>query len=98
MFECVNAVVKIDKLPWRQSENYFKNVDFKNVKWLSRETVNHLKEKRRELINSSLYAKQLKKAENRAKENEYIQIFVESRRNEWNYVPPCMLNCEFEVV
>ena len=98
VFECVNAVVKIDKLPWRQSENYLKNVDFKSVKWLSRETVNHLKEKRRELINSSLYAKQLKKAENRAKENEYIQIFVESRRNEWNYVPPCMLNCEFEVV
>ena len=65
---------------------------------MCRETVHHLKENRENLIKVSLYKKQLKNAENRAKENELIQQFIESRRSEWNFIPACMIDCEFEVV
>ena len=98
VFKMVNSVVKIDDLPWRKSEHYFTNVDFKHIKWLARETVEHLGEKRRILIKNSLFKTKLKQAPNRAEENKIIETFIESRREFWNYVPECVRHCEFQTV
>ena len=94
----VNKVVKIDELPWRKSQTYFTNVDFKNVKFMARATVKHLGEKRENLIKTSLYKTELKKALNKSAENEHIENYIESRRQNWNFIPDCVKNCRYIAV
>ena len=94
----VNKVVKIDELPWRKSQTYFTNVDFKNVKFMARATVKHLGEKRENLIKTSLYKTELKKAPNKSAENEHIENYIESRRQNWNFIPDCVKNCPYIAV
>ena len=93
----VSSVLEFGELPWRLNPTFFEGEDWRSIRTVAREQVNHLGLKRRDIIRESLYTQQLKDLPTLYDENCAIAQYCENRRDSWNFVPQELWNNVFQI-
>ena len=68
------------------------------MKIVARESVECLVKKRQEIIKKSLYVQKLSKLKTLKLEKNEVSNFIESRRENWTFIPEGLLNETFKLL
>ena len=85
------------ELPWIKNPEHFRGRWWGTVRFDARESIEFLNLKRRDLIKTSLYNLTLTKQNNLKNENNEISLFIENKRNRWNFIPQELQENEYSI-
>ena len=95
--DMINQNLDYQELPWIKNPEHFRGRWWGTVRFDARESIEFLNQKRRDLIKSSLYHLTLTKQNNLKNENIEISLFIESKRNRWNFIPEALQENEYSI-
>ena len=98
VWKIANATIKWNELPWLKSPTFFKERWWGSVKIVARESVECLGKKRQEIIKNSLYVQKLSKIKTLKQEKIEVSNFIESRRENWTFIPESLLTENFTLL